>query len=81
MSNKNSNNIKEEILEHLNNHKEQLGEDFELIKEMIINKKDEILSNDEIAKVTEWIKKHPFLTIAFATFFGIALNKIFGRRD
>ena len=68
--------FKEEILKHLEAHKETLGEDYFLIRGKVLGMKDEFMSKEEIRQAEDWIKKHPFLSVAFALIMGAAMHKI-----
>lgn len=73
--------IKEQILNYIEKNKEQLGEDYQNIKEKVSDFKDDMMSKEEIKQVEEWIKKHPFLSIAFALILGGTIHKIFSKGD
>ncbi|MBR9690182.1 hypothetical protein GOV08_00685 [Candidatus Woesearchaeota archaeon] len=74
-------NLKEKILAFIDEHKDKLGEDYEAVKKKIKEIKKDVLSNEDVKNIKEWIKKHPFLTVAFALLLGSAMNKIFGKGD
>lgn len=77
--NKDSDSVKAELLKHIDEHKKQLGDDYEMIKEKITEFKGDLMSREDIKQIEDWIKMHPFLSVAFALIVGGAMHKLFSK--
>ena len=71
--------VKDKILQYIEEHRDELGDDYTKIKEKITDFKDDVMSKEEVKEIEEWIKKHPFLTVALGILFGAAMHKILGK--